>query len=194
MICVPSQDHVKQIHRLGNVSQQLHHALMAPQSSTLSVKGWQTAVWLLITSLQYGWYPIILFLSYFSNIISRHISALNQIQDVLTCKSSAHKTSLSSLLPPCVPMSRFSFAVVTSSFTGQCLVFISFPSLCLTPLNLIPSRRSSWKHRRRLFHETVWSQSVNTYKCLAYSRRVYSHGCLRLCPPLGYRQVRPVDY
>ncbi|KAF8502449.1 general substrate transporter [Gautieria morchelliformis] len=72
---------------------------MAPQSSTLSSRGWQTAVWMLVTSLQYGW----------------HISALNQIQDVLTC-GTTRETPPSSRLPSCIPMSKFAFTLVTSSF------------------------------------------------------------------------------
>ncbi|KAF8589928.1 general substrate transporter [Ramaria rubella] len=78
---------------------------MAPQSSTLSLRGWQTAAWMLVASLQYGW----------------HISALNQIQAVLTCRPPL-KASLSSLLPSCIPMNDFAFSVVTSSFTVGGLV------------------------------------------------------------------------
>ena len=49
-----------------------------------------------------------------------HISALNQIQAVLTCKTQSHP--LHHGLPTCVPMSDFTFSVVTAIFTigGLC--------------------------------------------------------------------------
>ncbi|KIJ29886.1 hypothetical protein M422DRAFT_36797 [Sphaerobolus stellatus SS14] len=73
---------------------------MAPQPSTLSLRGWQTAVWMLATSLQYGW----------------HISALNQIQAALTCQSPGHDAP-SNPLPSCIPMNDLQFSIVTSAFT-----------------------------------------------------------------------------
>lgn len=45
-----------------------------------------------------------------------HISVLNQIQGVLTCKVSPVPTS-SDVLNPCIPMSDFTFSLVTSIFT-----------------------------------------------------------------------------
>ncbi|GJJ12465.1 hypothetical protein Clacol_006707 [Clathrus columnatus] len=79
---------------------------MSSQSTTsLSFRGWQTALWILITSFQFGW----------------QISALNQIQAVLTCSNKQLIPGVSTF-PPCIPMSDFKFSVVTASFTvGGCV-------------------------------------------------------------------------
>ncbi|KAF8510220.1 general substrate transporter [Hysterangium stoloniferum] len=73
---------------------------MAQPSVTLSSQGWQTAIWMLATSLQYGW----------------HISALNQIQAALTCRP-PHKAALTSFFPSCIKMDDFQFSLVTAAFT-----------------------------------------------------------------------------
>ncbi|KAF8644121.1 hypothetical protein AX16_008650 [Volvariella volvacea WC 439] len=77
--------------------------LTKPQSFT--VYGWSLCLWILITTFQYGY----------------HISALNQIQAVLTCKESRNPQdpviATRYGLPLCVPMSDFLFSVVTAVFT-----------------------------------------------------------------------------
>ncbi|KAI5983866.1 general substrate transporter [Pisolithus albus] len=77
------------------------------QSFTLY--GWLVCVWVLTVSFQYGY----------------HISALNQLQDVLTCRRI--DTSMSAPahhmgLPTCIPMNDATFSLVTSLFTvgGLC--------------------------------------------------------------------------
>jgi MFS family permease len=52
-----------------------------------------------------------------------HISALNQIKAVLTCRELAHSEFTTRLMvPTCIPMSDFTFSVVTSIFTVGGLV------------------------------------------------------------------------
>jgi len=62
--------------------------------------GWTVCLWILVIAFQYGY----------------HISVLNQIQEVLTCKSTSPNGPLSNL-PTCIAMSDFIFSVVTSVFT-----------------------------------------------------------------------------
>ncbi|TFK67892.1 general substrate transporter [Pluteus cervinus] len=62
--------------------------------------GWFLCSWILITSFQYGY----------------HISALNQIQAVLTCKNE-NLEEMHITLPTCIPMSDFYFSIVTATFT-----------------------------------------------------------------------------
>ncbi|KAI0005873.1 general substrate transporter [Russula compacta] len=66
---------------------------------TFTPYGWLLCNWVLIASFQYGY----------------HISALNQIQAVLTCR--AAPPFLSHGLPTCIPMSDTTFSSVTSIFT-----------------------------------------------------------------------------
>ncbi|KAF9557679.1 general substrate transporter [Agrocybe pediades] len=74
---------------------------MHPQrtGSAFTPYGWAVCLWSLITPFQYGY----------------HISVLNQIQAVLTCKGAP----LHSIGPlaPCIPMSDFSFSLLTAIFT-----------------------------------------------------------------------------
>ncbi|KAH9483822.1 CCR4-NOT transcription complex subunit 1 [Psilocybe cubensis] len=62
--------------------------------------GWAVCFWSLIIPFQYGY----------------HISVLNQIQGVLTCKVTAVPDALHAL-SPCIPMSDLTFSLVTSIFT-----------------------------------------------------------------------------
>jgi len=63
--------------------------------------GWVACAWILVVSFQYGY----------------HISALNQIQAVLTCRNSGTQPPDSYLsLPTCIPMSDPTFSVVTSVY------------------------------------------------------------------------------
>ncbi|KAJ7093162.1 general substrate transporter [Mycena epipterygia] len=62
--------------------------------------GWAVCVWILLIPFQYGY----------------HISVLNQIQAVLTCKDVDLDTRHYGL-PTCLPMSDFKFSVVTAVFT-----------------------------------------------------------------------------
>ncbi|KAK0240541.1 general substrate transporter [Armillaria nabsnona] len=62
--------------------------------------GWFVCLWITIIPFQYGY----------------HISVLNQLQSVITC-SPPHTKSLPSSLPACLPMTEFTFSVVTASFT-----------------------------------------------------------------------------
>ncbi|EJD02102.1 general substrate transporter [Fomitiporia mediterranea MF3/22] len=74
------------------------------QASSFTSFGLFCLFWLLISAFQYGF----------------HISALNQISDVLTCRDTqdASKTIFyRHLLPSCIPMTDAEFSVVTSAFT-----------------------------------------------------------------------------
>ncbi|KAJ7756825.1 general substrate transporter [Mycena maculata] len=62
--------------------------------------GWLVCVWILLIPFQYGY----------------HISVLNQIQAVVTCKDLSPDTPHYGL-PTCLPMSDFTFSVVTAVFT-----------------------------------------------------------------------------
>ncbi|KAF8078157.1 general substrate transporter [Lyophyllum atratum] len=62
--------------------------------------GWAVCLWILVIAFQYGY----------------HISVLNQIQAVLTCQSKSLNEAPSNL-PTCIPMSNFTFSVVTAIFT-----------------------------------------------------------------------------
>jgi sugar porter (SP) family MFS transporter len=73
--------------------------------------GWLVCTWALVASFQYGY----------------HISALNQIQAVLTCRATAHSSSNG--LSTCIPMSDATFSLITSVFTvggflGSCTASI----------------------------------------------------------------------
>ncbi|KAI0713278.1 general substrate transporter [Earliella scabrosa] len=72
-----------------------------PQAFT--VYGWIVCVWVLIVSFQYGF----------------HISSLNQIQAVLTCRVSDVPGVPATYygLPTCIPMSDATFSVLTSVYT-----------------------------------------------------------------------------
>ncbi|KAJ7197227.1 general substrate transporter, partial [Mycena pura] len=64
--------------------------------------GWFVCLWILLIPFQYGY----------------HISVLNQIQAVLTCKDGSPDTRHYLYgLPTCLPMSDFTFSVVTAVFT-----------------------------------------------------------------------------
>ncbi|KAF8184964.1 general substrate transporter [Mycena galopus ATCC 62051] len=65
--------------------------------------GWLVCLWILLIPFQYGY----------------HISVLNQIQAVVTCKDVTTPDSqrYSYSLPTCLPMSDFTFSVVTAVFT-----------------------------------------------------------------------------
>ncbi|KAJ7236728.1 general substrate transporter [Mycena haematopus] len=64
--------------------------------------GWIVCVWILLIPFQYGY----------------HISVLNQIQAVVTCKATTPDSQRYSYgLPTCLPMSDFTFSVVTAVFT-----------------------------------------------------------------------------
>ncbi|KAI9569520.1 general substrate transporter [Boletus coccyginus] len=70
-----------------------------PANSSLTRYGGFVVLWVLILSFQYGY----------------HVSALNQLQAVLTCQRSVPETSHG--LPTCIPMSDATFSLVTSMFT-----------------------------------------------------------------------------
>lgn len=61
--------------------------------------GWLVCIWSLVASFQYGY----------------HISALNQIQAVLTCRATPRSSSDG--LPTCISMSDATFSLITSMFT-----------------------------------------------------------------------------
>ncbi|KAJ7168129.1 general substrate transporter [Mycena crocata] len=63
--------------------------------------GWAVCIWILCIPFQYGY----------------HISVLNQIQAVLTCKDVTPNPQNLYGLPTCLPMSDFKFSVVTAVFT-----------------------------------------------------------------------------
>ncbi|KAF7440921.1 hypothetical protein PC9H_001270 [Pleurotus ostreatus] len=68
---------------------------------TFTAYGWTVCAWLLVTPFQYGY----------------HISVLNQIQAVLTCKQRESFDSDATRLPLCIPMDDFTFSAVTAVFT-----------------------------------------------------------------------------
>ncbi|KAF8275195.1 general substrate transporter [Lactarius quietus] len=74
---------------------------MSESNATIkfTFNGWLVCTWALVASFQYGY----------------HISALNQIQAVLTCRSTA--PSSSNGLSTCIPMSDTTFSFITSMFT-----------------------------------------------------------------------------
>ncbi|TFK42786.1 general substrate transporter [Crucibulum laeve] len=72
-----------------------------PNGETFTKYGWGVCLWVLITAFQYGY----------------HISALNQIQAVLTCNDTTSDVYRRYGLPTCIPMSDFTFSLVTSIFT-----------------------------------------------------------------------------
>ncbi|KAJ3482500.1 hypothetical protein NLI96_g6940 [Meripilus lineatus] len=83
---------------------------MIPDNSrTFTNYGWGVCLWILIVSFQYGF----------------HISALNQIQAVLTCKvtdpgsgdSGSGGARVHYGLPTCIPMSDATFSILTSVYT-----------------------------------------------------------------------------
>ncbi|KAI6109962.1 general substrate transporter [Pisolithus sp. B1] len=74
---------------------------------SFTLYGWLVCAWVLTVSFQYGY----------------HISALNQLQDVLTCRRIDTSTPVHHMgLPTCIPMSDATFSLVTSLFTvgGLC--------------------------------------------------------------------------
>ncbi|KAI0371781.1 general substrate transporter [Pilatotrama ljubarskyi] len=76
--------------------------MAAGEPEAFTVHGWMVCVWVLIVSFQYGF----------------HISSLNQISDVLTCRKT--EPALPSTyygLPTCIPMDNATFSVLTSVYT-----------------------------------------------------------------------------
>lgn len=74
-------------------------------AKSFTVYGWTVCAWVLVVSFQYGY----------------HISALNQLQAVLTCRNIDHDGTYYGL-PLCIPMSDATFSVITSIFTVGGLV------------------------------------------------------------------------
>ncbi|KIM87653.1 hypothetical protein PILCRDRAFT_815229 [Piloderma croceum F 1598] len=72
---------------------------MQNDSKTFTLYGWTVCTWVLVVSFQYGY----------------HISVLNQLQAVLTCRNV--DTGIYYGLPVCIPMSDATFSVVTSIYT-----------------------------------------------------------------------------
>ncbi|KAM6500706.1 General substrate transporter [Amanita muscaria] len=70
------------------------------KGEAFTLYGWSVCAWILVIAFQYGY----------------HISALNQIQAVLTC-SATPKDLVNTLALPCIPMSNFTFSIVTAIFT-----------------------------------------------------------------------------
>jgi len=69
------------------------------ENHTFTILGWTACAWILVTSFQYGY----------------HISALNQIQAIVTCKTHSVGDSYYGL-PTCIAMSDATFSAVTSVF------------------------------------------------------------------------------
>ncbi|KAI0028353.1 general substrate transporter [Vararia minispora EC-137] len=79
---------------------------MKSSTSSLTVYGWLVCAWALIASFQYGY----------------HISALNQIQAVLTCREILPSQTFGHMFSTCIPISNSEFSIVTSIFTVGGLV------------------------------------------------------------------------
>ncbi|KAH9831019.1 general substrate transporter [Rhodofomes roseus] len=74
----------------------------AHEPQAFTTYGWIACVWVLVVSFQYGF----------------HISSLNQIQAVLTCRALDETSPPTHLgMPTCIPMSDATFSVVTSVYT-----------------------------------------------------------------------------
>ncbi|TRM62904.1 general substrate transporter [Schizophyllum amplum] len=71
-----------------------------PPAQSFTKYGWTFCVWILLISFQYGY----------------HISVLNQIQAVMSCKLQP-LAFLPNGLPTCIYMDDFTFSIVTSVFT-----------------------------------------------------------------------------
>lgn len=82
--------------------------MLQRDSKGFTVYGWFVCSWVLIVSFQYGY----------------HVSALNQLQAILTCRSipPSSRNAVYYGLPVCIPMSDATFSIVTSVFTvgGLC--------------------------------------------------------------------------
>lgn len=74
--------------------------MISNTGSSFTAYGWLLCIWILLVPFQYGY----------------HISVLNQIQAVLTCKQANVSAGFLNL-PTCVQMNDFSFSLVTSLFT-----------------------------------------------------------------------------
>ncbi|PSR88841.1 hypothetical protein PHLCEN_2v4990 [Hermanssonia centrifuga] len=77
---------------------------MAGNTHSFTGYGWIACLWILVVSFQYGY----------------HISALNQIQAVLTCRGTDTTDTdipIQHGLPTCIPMSDATFSVVTAVYT-----------------------------------------------------------------------------
>ncbi|KAI5124073.1 hypothetical protein M0805_003900 [Coniferiporia weirii] len=100
--------------------------MASPQPSSFTYYGLFALIWVLIFAFQYGF----------------HISALNQISDVLTCRSpSGHGKNITYhiFLPSCIAMTDAQFSAVTASFTIGGLL----GSLLGTPLTERRGRRGA---------------------------------------------------
>ncbi|KIY45718.1 general substrate transporter [Fistulina hepatica ATCC 64428] len=77
------------------------------QGDSFTRYGWSVCLWIVTVAFQYGY----------------HISALNQIQAVLSCRNiDPLAFPMQYGLPRCIPMNDFTFSVVTSMFTVGGLV------------------------------------------------------------------------
>ncbi|RPD65842.1 general substrate transporter [Lentinus tigrinus ALCF2SS1-7] len=75
--------------------------MLPAESHAFTVFGWIVCVWVLLVSFQYGF----------------HISSLNQIQAVLTCRVRDGAPATYYGLPTCISMSDATFSVLTSIYT-----------------------------------------------------------------------------
>ncbi|KAI0781229.1 general substrate transporter [Trametes elegans] len=72
------------------------------EPEAFTIYGWIVSVWVLIVSFQYGF----------------HISSLNQISDVLSCRTTEPGLPATYYgLPTCIPMDNPTFSVLTSIYT-----------------------------------------------------------------------------
>jgi MFS transporter, SP family, solute carrier family 2 (facilitated glucose transporter), member 3 len=91
--------------------------------SRFTVYGWSLAAWSLLNSFQVSLHPNVPCLLLAQNPHKQygfHISALNQLQAVLTCKVADVEDPVTTPaygLPTCIPMSDATFSVVTAVFT-----------------------------------------------------------------------------
>ncbi|KAH9925279.1 general substrate transporter [Fomitopsis serialis] len=77
-------------------------SLSVHEPQAFTTYGWVACIWVLIVSFQYGF----------------HISSLNQIQAVLTCRALDETSPATHMgMPTCIPMTDATFSVVTSVYT-----------------------------------------------------------------------------
>lgn len=81
--------------------------------------GWAVCIWVMVVPFQVSAFEVLFFPTspfIYQLQYGYHISVLNQIQAVLTCKNISPNT-VHYGLPTCIPMSEFAFSVVTAIFT-----------------------------------------------------------------------------
>lgn len=100
--------------RLANAGS---HLTAMPNGSSFTSYGWAVCLWALVIAFQVYLPLYIAILADFLQY-GYHISVLNQIQGVLTCKvTTPHTFPATPRLADCIPMSDLTFSLLTAIFT-----------------------------------------------------------------------------